>query len=166
VRAEPDEPEEPARGDRAFSLRFNPLALFVGRASVDFEWLFLPHHALVVSPHLTLARDRGTLPAYATGFAGDRATGVGVELGYHHFMTGTSAPEGVFFGPSLLLDSTRPAPNVDRFTSYGLAFDVGYQAIVGPGFTMSAGGGLLAIGTSGQSLKLSPRLLFGVGWTF
>ncbi len=147
-------------------MRFNPLALFIARGSVDAEWLFLPHHALVVSPHLTWEQDRGSLPSTATGFTGSRSTGVGVEVGYHYWLTGVSEPEGVFVGPSLLLDSTRRAPNIDRFTSYGAAIDVGYQVIIGSGFTMAAGGGILVIKASDTTAKLSPRLLFGIGWTF
>lgn len=149
---------------RIVSVRANPLALFIGRLSVDAEWMVAPHHALVGSPHVTLAQDRGTLPANATGFTNPNATGFGVELGYHYFL----APEleGLFFGPSLLVDSTRPTPGGTRFTAYGGAFDVGYQAVVGPGFTLAAGGGLLFITASGAPVKLAPRVLLGVGWTF
>ena len=160
------EPEEPVvYGRRRFlSVRANPLALFIGRLSADVEWMVAPHHALIGSPHVTLAQSRGDLPANATGFTGANATGFGVELGYHYF----PAPEleGLFFGPSLLLDSTRPAPGATRFTAYGGAFDVGYQAVVGPGFTLAAGGGLLFITASGAPVKLAPRALLGIGWTF
>lgn len=153
------------RGGRELSLRGNPLALFIGRLSVDVEWLIVPHHAIVISPHLTLSQDRGTLPANAVGFTGPSSTGFGVELGYHYWMTSTE-PEGVFLGPSLLIDSTKPAPGFDRFTAYGAAFDVGYQAIVGSGFTLAAGGGILFITASGVPVKAAPRVLLSIGWTF
>lgn len=127
--------------------------------------MFLPRHSLVLSPHVSFAQDRGDLARKALGFMGPAATGFGVELGYRHYFGGTE-PEGVFIGPSLLLDSTRPAARADRFTAYGGAFDVGYQVIIGSGFTMSAGGGLMVIGAEGTDAAVAPRILFSVGWSF
>lgn len=169
-RAERTEVDETPTYRRSYSGRFlsvraNPLALFVGRVSADAEWMFAPHHALIGSPHFVFARKRSDLVARALGFAGDAATGFGVELGYHYF-TGDAPLEGLFLGPSLLLDSTRQTPNLPSFASYGVAFDVGYQAIIGNGLTLAAGGGVLVMSTSGQSSYFAPRVLLGVGWTF
>jgi hypothetical protein len=162
-----DDWSPPRSYGRDWSIRLNPLTFFVARVSVDIEWLVAPHHALVLSPHLTFPQgQRGSLPMHALGFAGTRAHGFGLEFGYRYYPTGYSEPEGIFFGPSLLLDSTQPTPDADRFLAYGGAFDVGYQVIIGNGFTMSAGGGLLLIASKDQSSQVAPRALFSVGWSF
>ncbi len=154
-----------ARAARKLSIRLNPLPLFLSRLSVDVEYELAPHHALVAAPQLTFHdRDRGKLPSYAFGYTASESSGVGAELGYHYWL----APrmEGLFLGPSLLVGFTGH-PVVSTHAYYGLAFDVGYQLMLANGFTIGGGGGLLAIGAGGgNALHVTPRVLFGIGWSF
>ncbi len=148
------------------SVRLNPLPFFVGRLSADFEIMLAPHHALVVSPNVTLhkyAFHRGELIGNALGFADDTSGGVGGEVGYHYWTK--RQVEGIYLGPSFVFGATFPSPG-KTFGYYGGAFDVGYQYLFNSGFTLNAGGGLMIIDTAGAGVKASPRLLAGLGWSF
>jgi len=150
----------PSRRD--LSLRLNPVPLVEARLSADVEILVASHHALVLSPNVTFAAHRGELIAYGFGFTADRSTGFGGEAGYHYWVRRDL--EGIFLGPSLVFGSTA-TPNLPSHGYFGVALDVGYQAVIANGFTVAVGGGVLVI--TGNSLtKVTPRGLLGIGWTF
>lgn len=132
---------------------------------MDVEYTFAPHHAFIVSPNITFAVDRQRPTQIAFGYTNANSSGLGTEVGYHYWFNPVA--EGLFLGPSLLLGATS-YPNFGSRLDYGLAFDVGYQVILGNGFTVMAGGGLLLIGQSGtgNSVHLLPRALLGLGWSF
>jgi hypothetical protein len=132
--------------------------------SVDVEYQLAPHHALVGAPNFTFRSHRATLPSRAFGYTADESSGPGLEAGYHYWI----APrmEGLWFGPSLVLGVTGH-PVASTYAYYGLAGDIGYQAILPNGFTIGGGGGLLLVGAgAGNALHLVPRFLLGIGWTF
>ena len=147
----------------------------MSRISADFEIMLAPHHALVVSPNVTLhkfAFSRGDSPTSlfreGFGFADNDSSGVGAEIGYHYWTK--RELEGIFFGPSLVLGGTFPpgGSGVKTFGYIGGAVDVGYQYLFSNGFTLLGGGGIMLIGgtAAGTTVKAVPRLLFGVGWSF
>jgi hypothetical protein len=72
-------------------------------------------------------------------------------------------------------------PEVVSFMAYGASLDVGVQAVVGPGFTIGGGVGVMALAyappasaTPPAGLELPsypvphvlPRLLIAAGWAF
>ncbi len=148
--------------EKKLSLRLNPLPIFEARISGDAEYMFAPHHAVVGSPQLTFSAHRPDIVAYGFGYA-ERAGGIGGEVGYHYWIE--PRLEGVFLGPSLVLGLTFAGPT---FLYYGAAFDVGWQMILGKGFTFDVGGGLLVIdgALTGIVTHVTPRALAGVGWSF
>lgn len=162
---------EPERSPRTISIRLNPLPFFMSRLSADFEIMLAPHHALVVSPNLTLKKfafHRGDVFTYGMGFAGDDNSGFGAEVGYHYWTK--RELEGIYFGPSLVFGATLPPANTNgkTFAYVGGAIDVGYQYLFSNGFTLNGGGGVMLTGATaaGSTAKAAPRLLFGVGWSF
>lgn len=162
-----DQPIAPAASRKLdLSLRLNPLPLFEGRASADGELMFAPHHAVIASPHVTFSAPRFTLAAKAFGFAPQGAGGVGTEVGYHYWIE--PRLEGLWLGPSVLFGVTSPPDKGKAFGYYGAAFDVGWQLVVNPGFTVMFGAGLLVIDATpaGAAWAVAPRGLLGVGWTF
>jgi hypothetical protein len=112
---------------------------------------------------------------------------VGGELGYR-FYTGRNGADGFFAGVSgVAMPFVYPRVTPDlksqvvSFNAYGAALDLGFQAIVGSGFTIGGGIGVMAIAYSPPaSVKpppgvqapsypephVLPRLLFAAGWSF
>jgi hypothetical protein len=125
-------------GDRRWlTLAYNPFTLQASRYGANVEVLLASHHVLA-----------GTL-YYANTLTNEdsfknRFRGVGGELGYRYY-TGTDGPRGLFFGPSLLLAALEAVPARSASTSfenYGVALDLGYQAIVADRWVVGLGGGL------------------------
>jgi hypothetical protein len=140
--AAPDAPEEssvgaPAGERRWLTLAYNPFTLQASRYGANVEVLLASHHVLA-----------GTLYYASTVTNEDsfknRFRGLGGELGYRYY-TGTDGPRGLFFGPSLLLAALEAAPArgaTTSFENYGVALDVGYQALVADRWVVGLGGGL------------------------
>jgi hypothetical protein len=180
---------------RTLTVEWNPLALFIDRFSVDVVVVPGDHHALVVSPFYTWAN---TVP-YATGIdsnggqlvdaGGSPYTlnvlaqtfhGFGGELGYRYYLD-KGGPRGFFVGPSLILAAiTATAGNGSQtsFLDFGLAADVGYEALIADEIAVSVGTGVQYTRTSksipDQQLPaaiyannaLRPRLLLSLGYGF
>lgn len=111
----------------------------------------------------------------------------GGELGYRLY-TGSDGPTGLFVGPSFVaMPLAAPRLTADyrtevvSFMAYGAALDVGVQAVVGPGFTLGGGVGVMALAydtpasatppagidlPSFPAPHVLPRLLVNVGWAF
>jgi hypothetical protein len=150
----------------------NPVPLIWGRVSANLEFLFAPHHALVLSPYLLLNNaDRGGLLAQAFGFATSSSSGAGGEIGYHywsHYHWWPGQLVGVFWGPSFLAGETTNPTAVDGTGSWGYwgaALDIGQQTVFGSGFT--AGGGLgVGFVHMASSTAIFPRFLLQLGWAF
>jgi hypothetical protein len=170
------------------TVTLNPLALVVGRYGANAEFVLAPHHAITASGYVQTfpsALIRVALPDLKSG-AGPQAR-IGGELGYRLY-TGSDGPTGFFVGPSLVaMPLAAPRLTEDyraeivSFTAYGAALDIGVQAIVGPGFTLGGGVGVMALAysppqsaspPSGIELPtypqphVLPRLLVMAGWAF
>ena len=74
--------------------------------------------------------------------------------------------EGLYLGPSGVFGFTSPPGQGGGYAYYGVAFDVGWQLVLGNGFTFNAGGGLLVIASDPFATEVLPRGLLGLGWSF
>ena len=126
------------RGERRWlTIAYNPFTLQASRYGANVELLLASHHVVA-----------GTLYWASTVTNEDsfnnRFRGIGGELGYRYY-TGHDGPRGIFIGPSFLLGSFEAIPARGASTSfenYGLALDVGYQALVADRWVVGLGGGL------------------------
>jgi hypothetical protein len=185
---------------RTLTIDWNPLALFIDRFSLDAVIAPGDHHALVVTGFYTWASTAewaSSLDAQGrplvdsngsiTGSPGTQYTlsvpsqsfkGFGGELGYRYY-AGKGGARGFFGGPSFLLESMTATPYVGNQTSYmgyGVAGDVGYEALVADTVAVTVGAGLQYTFTSKsippQQLpasivaneRLYPRLLLSFGY--
>lgn len=170
-----DKPSEHKR----WSIELNPLALTIGRYSVQGEFMPAVHHAITLNPFYTHAPV--TMTANGKEVDLGSLNGFGGELGYR-FYTGTKGPNGFFIGPSLIFASysqsmsqqvttapgvTATAKGSDSFTSYGAALDLGGQAVIGPGVVVGGGFGLQYTKTSKDintdNLNLASAIIAGGG---
>ncbi|MEI9939550.1 MAG: hypothetical protein WDO69_20205 [Pseudomonadota bacterium] len=173
----PVEEEQPFK---QIAIMANPLGFFIGRYSLDVEYLPALHHAITLTPFYTHAPVKVTING--TEVDGGSLNGGGGELGYK-FYTGKKGPNGFFVGPSFLFGSYTQSfegQKGDSFTSIGGAIDFGGQAVIGPGFVIGGGFGMQwtktskDINTDNLNLAsaiiagggLRPRFLFTVGYAF
>ena len=175
--------QEPGPDDyKHFSIVANPLALTIGRYSVQVEWLPALHHALTLNPFYTHV-SAGTLTTNGVDEDLGTFSGGGAELGYR-FYSGKKGPNGFFVGPSVLFgdySQSGGGGSNGSFTSVGGAIDIGGQGVVGPGIVIGGGFGLQWTKNSkdyGSTSDLNwasaivagggtrPRFLFTVGYAF
>lgn len=174
-------PEQFVRG----TVQINPIAAFIGEYGGAVEVVPAPHHALIATAYYANTSSTDPTPTGYSQF-GDalydttHLWGAGGEIGYRRYL-GALGPHGLFYGPSLVFgffDAHSPRTGVDyRFWKYGVAFDVGYQAIVGP-VAFSIGAGVQYTRPSedipDQSLYVAvhtgdavrPRILGSIGYAF
>jgi hypothetical protein len=170
---------------RYVSIDWNPLTLFITKASVDVVIAPVDHHALVLVPFYasTTTAALGMAPdanGNVVQLPAQKFFGWGGEIGYRYY-TGEGGPRGFFVGPSFLFGSmTGKAANgaETTFQSYGFAADVGYQALVADRIALVLGGGVQYQSTSksipDQQLPASlyansgfaPRVLLALGVAF
>ena len=154
----------------------------LGKLSLNFVFAPLEHHALILSPYYVLTR---TTPitvfddnSNATQLPVQTFRGYGTELGYRYY-SGQGGLRGFFAGPSLILASmTATAQNGQKtpYLDYGVAVDIGYQALVVDRVSLSLGAGLQYT-TPSKSIPeqmlwakvfantaVFPRVLASVGW--
>ena len=173
-----------------FAITLNPLPLAIGRYGVNVEYLLASHHALVASAYVqTFSKTllRVLLPSVDLGQP--PSSRLGGELGYR-FYSGRDGPTGLFIGPSAVAVAMPIAyPRVTEdlkaevvsFNAYGGTLDAGVQAVVGPGFTIGGGVGVMALAytppasaapppgiqvPSYPEPHVLPRLLMMAGWAF
>jgi hypothetical protein len=169
---------------RIVAIEYNPLYLLIDKLSATIVVAPISHHALVVSPSYVFTE---TAPVYIFASADNQTqlprqkfTGFGGELGYRYYV-GERGPRGFFFGPSVILAFlTAKAQNGDRtrFRNYGLAADVGYQALIADRVALSFGAGLQYTKNNtpipnqqfpanfSANGGIRPRLLLSLGWAF
>lgn len=169
--APPQKQEEPFH---PLALTLNPLSLLLGRYGLNVEYVFVPHHGVILNPY-------GWFSSAEAGSVKSSYTNYGAELGYH-FYSGTNGASGFFVGPSALYMTATATTEAGgakaevNFSAYGLAVDLGGQAVTKAGFTIGAGVGVMYLKTSttsnlasGTFLKwdgVLPRFLFTIGWSF
>jgi len=161
-------PLEDAGGEfRQFAILANPLALSIGRYSVQVEYLPALHHAIVLNPVYTHAPVKYT--ANGQEIDAGSLNGFGGEIGYKYY-TGKKGPNGFYVGPSFLFasySSSLPGTADKSFTSFGGAVDVGGQAVLG-GFTIGGGFGLQVTKTSEdietENFNFASAIIAGGGW--
>ena len=170
---------------RYVAIEWNPLPLFtIGKLSANVVVVPIEHHSLVLNPFYS---STSTAPIFVYDSSGNPTQlgkqtfrGFGAELGYRYY-SGLGGPRGVYIGPSLILASftaTAADNSKTHFFDYGLAADVGYEALVADQVALSLGAGLQYLVTS-KSIPdqqfpaklyanggLRPRLLLSVGWAF
>jgi hypothetical protein len=173
---------------RTLTIDWNPLAMFVDRFSIDAVIAPGDHHALVVTGFYTWASTaefstsldaQGNQLGHTLSVPSQSFKGFGGEIGYRYY-GGRGGARGFFGGPSFLIDSitARNSYSGDEtsFMGYGIAGDVGYEAIVGDTVAVTIGAGLQYTFTSKsippQQLpasivaneRLYPRLLLSFGY--
>jgi hypothetical protein len=174
---------EPQPPRRTLALELNPLAgLALHRWGVNVIVAPSQHHAIILNPYHAYAR---TYPINLYDDDGNPLllpvqsfNGWGAELGYRYY-TGSGGLRGLFLGPSVFADwMTVEAQDGSKtkYVYYGLAADVGYQALINDTISLSFGAGLQYglpskdIPRQGFQAKyyanpiLLPRLLISIGW--
>jgi hypothetical protein len=170
---------------RTVLVEWNPLPLAtIGKASADIVITPGDHHAAVVSPFYAWTT---TSPVAVFDDAGNRTLlpeqkfhGLGLELGYRYYFEPGGA-RGLFVGPSVVLGTFTAKAQNGTDTSYldlGVAADVGYQILLADRLALALGGGLQYVAPSKTipdqqfpawiyaNNRLSPRVLFSIGWGF
>jgi hypothetical protein len=184
---------------RYVAIEWNPLPLLVmntgtkpdpngpkqgglGKLSVNIVLAPLEHHALILSPFYALTR---TTPVTTyddnlnpTQLPVQTFRGYGTELGYRYY-SGRGGLRGFFAGPSLIISSfTATAQNGSKtpYLDYGLAGDIGYEALVVDRVSLSLGLGLQYTTTNKSipeqmlwakvfaNTAVLPRVLISVGY--
>lgn len=175
--------KEPPPVHRAWLLEWNPFPLVaIGRLSANVVLAPGEHHAVILSPYYAWTN---TSPIYVYDDAGhgtqlpaQHFEGGGAEAGYRYYF-GRGGPRGLFLGPSLLFGGFQARAQDGSKTSYGnfgVAADVGYQALVADRLSLGLGAGLQYTFAS-ESLPaqqfpaelyanagLRPRVLLSIGW--
>ena len=180
---------EPSPPQRLVTLEWNPLALIVGKVSANVVVVPIDHHALVLSPFYARTT---TAPIYVVDPTMTNPTmpsiqlpqqtfeGFGGEIGYRYYL-GQGGPRGFFAGPSFIIASMKATAQDSSqltFWDYGLAVDVGYEALIGDRVALALGGGAQYVATSksipDQQLPAAvyansavrPRVLVSLGYAF
>jgi hypothetical protein len=182
---------EPPPAQRTLTVEWNPLALIVGKVSANVVIVPIDHHALVLSPFYASTTtvpiwivDPNAPPNPMGGTNVQLPTqtfeGFGGEIGYRYYL-GHGGPRGFFAGPSFIVASmTAKAQDSSQlsFWDYGLALDIGYEALVADRVALALGGGAQYVTTSksipDQQLPAAvyansavrPRALVSVGYAF
>jgi hypothetical protein len=175
--------QDPPPVHRVVIVEWNPLPLAtIGKASADVVITPGEHHALVVSPFYAWTT---TKPVVAFDDAGNKTQlpeqkfdGFGLELGYRYYF-GSGGARGLFVGPSVLLGAFSAKAQNGTETPYvdlGLAADAGYQVLIADRLALALGGGLQYAAPTKSipdqqfpawiyaNHRLSPRVLFSIGW--
>jgi hypothetical protein len=163
ARASEPEPDKVARHAEEptfirHALQGNLAVAPLGRYGLSFEWLPIPHHALVLSAY------RQT-PGLASMINGG-LLGLGGEVGWRVYSS-ARGPMGLFVGPSVL-GAFHTSDNTDWFGSFGGAVDAGYGfQFRRPRFfhvTFASGAQFLMAGVERGDLARGARLLVGPGF--
>jgi len=173
---------------RPVVLEWNPLPLFVAKASADIVIAPVDHHALVLAPFyvwpttaplLVNQTDANGNPLVVS-IPAQAFTGFGAEIGYRYY-AGRGGPRGFFVGPSLIVASmtaTAGDGSKTSYTDYGAAVDLGYGALVADRIALTLGLGAQYTRPSHSippqqfpaaiyaNEGVFPRLLVGVGYGF
>jgi hypothetical protein len=163
---------------REVALEYNPLALLIERISVNIELAAADHHALVLSSYYFYPSTAAFTNASGQAVRSQRFVGFGGELGYRYY-GGRGGLRGVFVGPSFIAawgKATAGNGAETVFGDFGVAADVGYQALVAERWVVSLGAGVqysfATRSIPAQQMPanlyansgLQPRLLFALGY--
>jgi hypothetical protein len=176
---------DPTPEHRTLVVEWNPLPLVtIGKLSADVILAPGDHHALVLSPFYAWTNTSAVAVFDAAGNATmlpeQKFRGFGGEIGYRYYFE-NGGPRGLFVGPSLILGAFTATAQNGTDTSYldfGLAADAGYQILLLDHLAIALGGGLQYLATSKTipdqqfpawiyaNNRVSPRVLFAIGWGF
>ncbi len=147
----PPAPPPPAVPPARWSVGVNPLAIGIGRYSVDGEWLARPHWALVANLHGDYA-SQAVVADY-----GAPMYGFGGELGARLYAT----PDlfGFFFGVSAISGWY----NVEYYGERLALPDVGFAVDMGGKLRLGKGGMFMALGFGVQNLWTTTRYPKDIG---
>ncbi len=165
---------------RVATIEWNPIALLIQRVSFNVEIAPADHHALVFTPMYFYPRTASFTNDSGQVVLAQTFEGFGGEIGYRYY-TGAGGLRGFYAGPSVFaLFPTATAGNGSKtsFSDFGLAADVGYQALVADSWLVSLGGGVQYTFTSESLARqqqpativanrgVQPRVDFSVGYAF
>jgi hypothetical protein len=181
--------EPHATPKRHLTLTLNPIPIIAGRYGLNVELVPFAHGSIIASGWVQTfqpATLRVLLPKEVDVSHG-ATTRFGGELGYR-FYSGASGAQGVFAGISgvampIVYARVREDLHAEpvSFHAFGGAFDIGAQAILGSGFTIGGGLGVMYLayapppsikpppGIEGPTVAephVLPRLLLAAGWSF
>jgi hypothetical protein len=135
---------------RVLTLEWNPVTLLLQRVSANVEIAPAEHHAIVLTPFYFYARtsrfsrpDPGQ-PGTNEVVEAQRFDGFGGEIGYRYYF-GAGGVRGPYAGVSVFAmfpTATAGDGTTTSFTDYGVAADIGYQALVASHWLASVGGGV------------------------
>jgi hypothetical protein len=128
---------------RVVALEWNPLDLLSERISVSLEIVPVSHHALVLTPYYFDSSTAAFQTEALVEIPSQRFRGFGGEIGYRYY-TGLAGPRGLFVGPSLILawvQATAGDGSQTSLSDYGIAVDVGYEALVADNWVIALGVG-------------------------
>jgi hypothetical protein len=160
---------------RSFAVLLNPFALLIGRYSIDVQWSFVRHHAIVLNPFIYSVAEGSTIESVNQPRSNPTSLGYafggGSELGYR-FFSGDAGLNGFFIGPSVFALRVGPTHCSDYgycfqpHWVYGAALDVGGQTIVRERLVIALGGGIELDESDGQPVEPLPRILISIGVAF
>jgi hypothetical protein len=146
ARAEPPPPvdvlvkEEPPER-RVVALEWNPVGLLYDRISASLEIVPVSHHGLVLTPYYFDSSTAAFETENLVQVPSQRFRGFGGEIGYRYY-TGLGGPRGFFVGPSLILawvQATAGDGTQISLSDYGIAVDMGYEALVADNWVVALG---------------------------
>lgn len=162
----------------------NPLGLAFERYGGNVEVSPLPHHVLTASLYSQ------SVPLWLVKALSARdevhergGSTLGGELGYRLY-SGKGGADGLFVGGSFVsmplayarLGADLASAELVRFSAPGAAFDLGVQKVMGSGFTLGGGIGVMYLAYDlpndnrrlpvGIEPHVLPRLLLAAGWSF
>jgi hypothetical protein len=170
---------------RVVGVEWNAVPFFtLGKLALTALVVPHDHDALVVTPFYAATT---TAPIYVFDDQGNPTqlpkqtfNGVGIEIGYRYYF-GLGGPRGIFVGPSLVIGSFTASAQDGSHTpygSFGLAGDIGYEALVADTVSLSVGAGVQCNWTDkaipqqqfpanfSANRGLFPRALLAIGWVF
>lgn len=157
---------------------WNPLGIFLGgRISLQAELVPVQHHAIELSPHFVHTSTDLAVGNNTT--ANQTFSGGGAEVGYRYY-TGRRGPNGLFVGPSLIVDGYNASlpQGSHTFSNIGIAVDVGIQKIFFEHLVLGGGLGVqwttvsrdfADLPTSASMIAgggVKPRFILAAGYAF
>jgi hypothetical protein len=169
---------EPPPPRRVAAIEWNPATLLIDRISFNVEIAPAEHHAFVLTPFYFYPRTSSFTNASGVFVQSQKFEGFGGEVGYRYY-TNRGGLRGFYAGPSVFFMFPKASAgngSETSFEDYGVAADIGYQALVGSDWVISLGGGAQYTFTSESIPRqqmpatiyanrgVQPRIDFSIGY--